>query len=332
MSSPEPLAALEPLRKAIEAGRLAHAFLIVGSPDGVGRQLADGLIRLLYCTGAAKPCGDCPGCKLIDAGTHPDVYRVEPARKSRLISVDAIRVLNLNLAQTSYAGGWKVGLILHANRMNDSAMNALLKTLEEPPGRAILILVTTEVQALLATIVSRCQRINCGERERPPDASWRPALETWLAESGARGPLTALSRAARLQALIEQIRDSLEPPEPAAGDAVETIAPEDDEEDDAELVSREVHAARLQAQVTQQRNDVLRAIQLWQRDLLACRLGADASTLHYPEQIAALQSQAREIEVGGLLQRINAVDRAAQLLQNNIPELLVLETLARAGV
>ncbi len=331
MSSPDPHDALAPLRSALEAGRLAHAFLIIGSPDGMGRALAEQLVRLLYCAGAAdKPCGACPGCRLIEAGTHPDVYRIEPENKSRQIKVDAIRELNQSLSQTSYAGGWKVGLLLHADRMNENAMNALLKTLEEPPGRAVLVLVTGEAQALLPTIVSRCQRINCGERERPPEAPWRPALEAWLAETGARGPLTALSRAARLQTLLEEIRDSLDPEAAPADEESEPAREEDVSE--GEAISRQVHAARLQAHLARQRADALRAIQLWQRDLLACRLGADESALHYPHQLTALRAQARDCNVGALLQRIGAVDRAARLLNHNIPELLALEILARAGI
>lgn len=345
MSSPESMAVLEPLRRAVDTGRLAHAFLILGSPEGQGRQLALALAQLLYCTERVKPCGECDGCRRVAERTHPDVYWLEPEKKSRIIPVGdsnnrtkdpGIRFRLLEpLSQTSYAGGWKVGIILWADRMKEQAANALLKTLEEPPRKTLLILVTDEPQNLLPTIVSRCQRLNLGERERPPEASWRPELEAWLAEAGGRGPLTVLARAARLRDMLDRIKASLDAEE--SEDEEDEAASEESEDsaggvDDDESVDREIRDARVQSRLNKERVDVLRAILFWQRDLLACRLGADEKSLHYPAARAVLEAQAAGLEVGVLQARIKAVEQARQRFDSNLNALLVLESMIQSGI
>lgn len=333
---------LDPLRRAVANDRLAHAFLVVGSPDGLGRELAEAMVQLLFCTAAEKPCGACEGCQRIAHQDHPDVYWLEPAKKSRIFSVDQIRALNQSLAQTAYAGGWKAAVLLHAERMNDAAMNALLKTMEEPPGRTLLILVTDQSQGLLPTIISRCQRINLGEMERPPEAPWRAELETWLAGAGGRGPLTILARANRLQQLLDEVKAAItreEEGSDAEADDMESgggdeAASEDEAGggDDDDRISNEVRAARVQARLVKERSGVLRTIQLWQRDLLACRLGGPDVALHFPQARETLVAQAVGLDVAALLGRIDAVDAARRRLDTNINSLLVLETLVQSGI
>ncbi len=344
MSSADSMAMLDPLRRAVEAGRLAHAFLILGSPKGRACDLALALAQLLYCTEAEKPCGVCTACRQVAGRTHPDVYWLEPEKKSRIIPVGdpnnrtkdpGIRFRLLEpLSQTAYAGGWKVGIILWADRMREQAANALLKTLEEPPRNTLLILVTDEPQNLLPTIVSRCQRLNVGERERPPDAVWLPELVAWLGESSARGPLTALARAARLKDVLERIKTGLDAEESGddegGGEEFDSAAASAAESDSA--VEKDIREARVQTRLNKERVDVLRAIQYWQRDLLACRLGADPETLHYPAEYAVLAAQAAGAEVSVLQARIRAVEQARQRFDNNLSELVVLESLIQSGV
>lgn len=339
MSSPESMSVLEPLRRAVEAERLANAYLIIGSPEGQGRGLALALAQMLFCTEPVKPGGQCVSCRKVEERTHPDVHWLEPEKKSRIIPVgDAnnrtkdpgIRFRLLEpLSQTSYAGGWKVGIILAADRMREQAANALLKTLEEPPKKTVIILVTEEPQNLLPTIVSRCQRLNLGEHEAPPDARWRPELEEWLAEPGGRGPLTVLARASRLKEMLDAIKGSLDEEESEEGEsgdeASEGISTEAE-------VEKDVREARVQSRLNKERVDVLRAILFWQRDLLACRLGAGAEALHYPAARSVLAAQAADLEVGALLTRIKAVEEARRRFDNNLNPLLVLESLVLAGI
>jgi DNA polymerase III subunit delta' len=164
------------LNDALEQQRLGHAPLISG-PLGVGkRQLGEWLVRRILCLTPAgeDPCGSCRSCELIEAGTHPDFFRVEIPEDKKEIPVDSIRDLTASLNLTPSIGSRRVGLIVVAEAMTTAAANALLKTLEEPSSEAWLVLISHSPGRLPATIRSRCQPLPV----RPPDREM--ALE-WLA-------------------------------------------------------------------------------------------------------------------------------------------------------
>ncbi|WP_024871070.1 DNA polymerase III subunit delta' [Tolumonas lignilytica] len=138
--------------------RLPHAFLLVG-PDGIGKSaLAMQWASLFLCEHPQdnSPCGQCHACQLSRQQVHPD-WHVYGADDAKSISVDTIRQLSAQLMNSAQLGRGKVAVILHAERMTEAAENALLKTLEEPPGNSLLILQSESAMKLLPTIVSRCQ-------------------------------------------------------------------------------------------------------------------------------------------------------------------------------
>ncbi|MCG3128975.1 MAG: hypothetical protein CHACPFDD_03871 [Phycisphaerae bacterium] len=166
--------AISILRRALSSGRTHHAYLFDG-PEGIGKELtARALAARLMCRAPAglDACGGCPSCRLIAGGGHPDFVLVErglhklhpdPAvrrRKGLFLTVDVIRHFLIERAVLRPTQGTvRVFLIREAERMNDEAQNALLKTLEEPPGETRLLLVTAASARLLPTIRSRCQRV-----------------------------------------------------------------------------------------------------------------------------------------------------------------------------
>lgn len=186
-----------------------HALLVTGR-RGIGkRAFAQTLAAALLCErprADGSACGDCPGCRYVVAGQHPDLRVVEPvavddegnAKPQQWIEVDAVRELTAWTQVTSHRGGARVALIDPAERMNASAANALLKTLEEPPAGTSLILVTAQPGRLPATVVSRCQRLVAPQ----PTAV---EARTWLAERGVTEADIALARAgfAPLDALAQ---------------------------------------------------------------------------------------------------------------------------------
>src|SRR3990172_13141553 len=168
--------AVAALRRALESGAVAHAYLFAGPERGGKRTLALQLAQALNCSGrsvtagavtyegAHDPCGEGAQCRRIAAGLHPDVQTVtiqtaEDDAQRRDISVDQVREVERAVALNPFEGRSRVIIIDPAHALSREAQNAFLKTLEEPPPRVVFILVTDSESALLPTIRSRCRRL-----------------------------------------------------------------------------------------------------------------------------------------------------------------------------
>jgi DNA polymerase-3 subunit delta' len=149
------------LRRAWEQDRLAHAYLFTG-PAGVGKLATARALALgLHCEVAPfDGCGTCPACRTIGAGTNADVRIITgPLRDRRDISIEQVRELQHGLGYCSLSAHPKIGIINDAEGLTLQAQNALLKTLEEPAGSSLLVLVAVNATSLTSTILSRCQRL-----------------------------------------------------------------------------------------------------------------------------------------------------------------------------
>jgi DNA polymerase-3 subunit delta' len=142
--------------------KLAHAYLFVGA-DGIGkRHFAAVFAQSLMCAYPAPAggfCSDCHSCRMISANTHPDLIWIEPDEADKKIAVDQIRDIIKKVNETTLQGGHRVIIINPAHAMNVNAANALLKTLEEPVAKTLLILINNSSLRLPATIISRCQKL-----------------------------------------------------------------------------------------------------------------------------------------------------------------------------
>ena len=158
------------------AQRLPHALLLTGAA-GLGKhQFAQHLAKALLCTAIDQhgmACGHCRSCRLFQAGSHPDYRLLQPVEEGKALKIDQVRELCSFLGYTPQYGGYKVALLQPADAMNSNAANSLLKTLDEPPGACLLILVTSQPGRLPATVRSRCQRVTF----TPPPTSMARA---WL--------------------------------------------------------------------------------------------------------------------------------------------------------
>jgi len=164
----------------IYTDRLPHAILLSG-PSGIGKgRLALALAERLLCGSESHDyaCGICKNCALMSAGSHPDLFYITIPEKSKNISIDEIRKLSSVISKTSQQGGRKVAIINPAEALNINASNALLKSLEEPQGKTVLILVAHRPTLLPATIRSRCQIIPLTPPSHELATSWINSMVT----------------------------------------------------------------------------------------------------------------------------------------------------------
>jgi DNA polymerase-3 subunit delta' len=180
-------------RAAVERGRLGQAYLFVG-PDGVGKRLfALELAKALLCERPPEPltaCGRCPSCAQVEAGTHPDVFTLRTPEDKHELPVDEMREFCTQMAMKPTRGTRKVGIVEDADDFNEESANSFLKTLEEPPPGSLLILLATNLDRQLPTILSRCQVVRFSPL-RPDD------LRAILTDQGVTDP-AQLDRLVRL--------------------------------------------------------------------------------------------------------------------------------------
>ena len=144
------------LKKKFESEKLSHAYLFVGEGQLGKKRLAKEFVKLINCLGLGqKPCGVCKNCKDIERENYPDVLMVNLKNDKQEIEISQIREALNFLSYKSYYGGYKIIVIENAEKMNQEAQGCLLKTLEEPKGKTIIILIASHHELLLPTIFSR---------------------------------------------------------------------------------------------------------------------------------------------------------------------------------
>jgi len=218
---------VEMFRRALARGRLSHAYLFTG-PAGIGKKLfARTLAQALFCerTGdeELEACGVCPACKQMVADTHPDYYSIGCPEGKDVLPIQVFagpperrgrEGLCYDLSLRPLSGTRKIAVIDDADRMNAESANALLKTLEEPPEYALLILIAAGADSLLPTILSRCQQVQFGALSQTDIAELVQELQ-WVddpteAETVAGLSAGSLATAAQLlDPALRQLRDRL---------------------------------------------------------------------------------------------------------------------------
>lgn len=322
---------VELLQRSLERGRLAHGYLFAGGELDDLEALARQLAKTLNCERPAKVgqggvaldcCDACLSCRKIDDGNHADVHWVRPESKSRIISVEQMRELmqQINLKPTEAV--WKVAAVVAADRLNTSAANSFLKTLEEPPSRSIIILTTTEPDRILETIESRCLRLNFGGGAKRFD----PGQVEWLAkfsELAAAEQKSLLARYRLHGLLLQQLGSVKETIEETltSKSPLEKFA--DAERDLREKWEEELKAA-IESEYRRQRNDWLGLIQWWLRDVWLRTLNAGDELLSFPKlpdtaRVAQRLSQAQAME------NLRVIEQTQRLLHTNVQEALALE-------
>lgn len=284
---------------------------------------------------AIDSCDRCVNCLKIVNGNHADVHWVRPESKSRLVSVDQMRELmhdiNLKPAEAEY----KVATIVAADRLNVQGANAFLKTLEEPPPRSILILLTTEPQRLLETIVSRCLRLNfAGDGPRPLAS----AEMEWLAAFSEMAAAEQKSLIGRYR-LMDVLLQKLNAMKTAIDESLTARSPlqryPDVEKDLREKWEEELEAA-IEAEYRRQRTDLLAIVQRWLRDVwltamsegrgsrVEGKTGGARDLLNFPE-LDGTGKVAQRISAKDAVENLQIMEGTQRLLHTNVQEALALE-------
>jgi len=282
-------------------GQLAHAYLLQGAPHGASLRFVEKLLNLIF-----------KNHPQVQTRAHPDIVWLEPQSKSRQITIDEIRDLIRQLSQTSFAGGWKAGVILCADRMTDQAANALLKTLEEPPSGTLLILLTDEPQALLPTISSRCQRISLSDEDEEVSRHWKDPLLDILGELPPASVTEAGLFTGRITGILDELKKEFEAEE--SGRLPEDLSAKE---------AKDLLAARSTARLIESRTEILRTMLQWQRDVLMLVLEQDEASLHFQDDIEPLKRQAMLCTRADALRRIAAIEETGRQFDRNLPAELV---------
>ncbi len=306
MSSEQYSSAWEGIEAGWKNGKLAHAYLLQGAPHGAALHFAENMLNLIF-----------DNHPQVQTRNHPDLIWLEPQSKSRRITIDEIRAMIQQLSQTALSGGWKAGIIFYADRMTEQAANAFLKTLEEPPPRTLLIMITDEPQSLLATITSRCQRIVLKNEDDTRSNHWKKPLFEILHNFPPNNIPEVELAGAKLSAILKDLYKLFEKEE------LEKI-PED--------VSAKERKTLLEARATSRmlaaRSDILRTMLLWQRDVLFKAINQDDSTLHFQDEIEAITHQAELSTPADVHRSISDTEKMIQQLERNLPAELVFSNYA----
>lgn len=313
--------ALGVLRRSVAAGRVHHAYLFMG-PGGVGKHRAArafaALVNCLSPTGEGATldaCGACVSCLKLAGGNHPD-YR-EVTADGRFIKIDQVRELHAVTRFRPYEAKRRVVLIDGAETMREEAANAILKTLEEPRGDTLFVLVTANPQQLLTTVISRCQPLRFG----PLSADDVAAL---LAERGVDGQQADV--AARLGG--GSVGGALHVLESGVWERRADVA-----ERLAGLKDGGSGALLEWAQALGQGDELSDVIEVFRslaRDAVLLAAGANERRLVNPDLRAAIERYAAGRTLPQLLGAVERLGEAEWMLKGNVNARLVAETLLLA--
>lgn len=304
-------------KSSIERGKVAHAYLIHGE-KGTGKKLLAGLFaKTLQCeSGGTDPCGTCRSCLQCDTGNQPDIIWVTH-EKPTVISVDDIREqVNKDIIVRPYSSRYKIYIIPEAELMNPQAQNALLKTIEEPPEYAVIMLLTNNIGKMLPTIISRCITLNLkpvGELDMLDYLSKLgiPLTKAKFCVGFAFGNLGKAVRLATSEEYNEIKQDCVQ------------ILKNINKMEVYELVEAVKKMAKYKLDVY----DYIDLMMMWYRDLLMLKVSGSPDKLLFKEEYATLKQQANYISFEGIENVLEAMDKVKIRLDANVNFDIAMELL-----
>lgn len=308
----------EHFKKAIASGNVAHAYLINGELRSGKEYVAKIFAQALQCQGEGeKPCGKCIACRQMEENAHPDVKYIGHERPNS-IGIDDVREQIVEDVMIKPAKGpYKIYIMNEAEKMTAAAQNAILKTIEEPPAYAIFLLLTTSVEELLPTILSRCVNLSM----RPvADELLKDFLMTEMKVPDYKADISVafargnLGRAKTLVASedFDKIKD----------EAIILLKYIDEMEvNDVMIAIKKISDYKMDIY------DYLDIIAIWYRDVLLFKATGDANGLIFKDEIQYIKRAAKKTSYEGIENVIDAIDKAKSRLKANVSFDLTMELL-----
>lgn len=302
---------------AVSTGNLAHSYLITGE-DGMGKMtIAKCFARTILCeSNEIRPCGMCHSCKQMESGNHPDVIFVTH-EKPNTIGVDDIRTGLVNdILIKPYSSKYKIYIVDEAEKMSVQAQNALLKTIEEPPAYGIVLLLTSNIESSLPTILSRCMILNMKpvNNEQITDYLRRKGIEqsridtALLFAQGNIGRAEKMAASEEFFSLVEQILYILK-----------NLPDMDFEQLLTSVKQLENYKVNIE--------ECLDYMQLWYRDVLLFKATNDGNLIVFKEELKYISNMAKRSTYNGIECIIRAIQRARRRLDANVNFELTMELL-----
>ncbi|MBA4422892.1 MAG: DNA polymerase III subunit delta' [Syntrophus sp. (in: bacteria)] len=303
------------LKSAMAKDRIAHAYLFYGM-EGIGKRTTAAVFaRALNCEAEDPPCDTCPSCRKAEHKNHPDIVTI--VAEGQFIKIAAVKELQAQMTFRPSEGRRRVFIMPEADRMNATAANALLKTLEEPSAGNILLLTTARPYALPMTILSRCQHLRFSPLARED-------VERYLREKAAldadTAAVVAASAGGSIGKALEMNREDYLTPRNAILDCLSL-------DDSADPLHRLAFAGRFGTE----REEILERLQILStcyRDALVFRETKEAERLIFQDRIDVIRAVAGRLSACDLLHNIAEIEAAAGAIDKNANKTLTLETMA----
>ena len=309
----------EHLENAIKMDKVSHAYIINGEKNAGKEFIAKTFAMALQCENrqGTEPCGECHSCRQALSGNHPDIIFITHEKPGTIGVDDIRRQVNNDVAIKPYKGPKKIYIMNEGEKMTAQAQNALLKTLEEPPEYAVLLILTGNVDSLLQTILSRCVVLNMKPAK---DAQIKKYLmETMEIPDYKADICVAFARGNVGKAKLLASSEEFDKVKEEAITLLKYIK---------EMELNEIVAAI--KKITEYKfdvNDYMDILSIWYRDVLLFKATHDANLLIFKEEIQHIRKVADKSAYEGIEKIIDALEKSKQRLNANVNFDLTMELL-----
>ena len=306
------------IRSAVTENKVSHAYILNGERGSGKKMLASLFATTLLCEKQGPdPCNECHSCRQAESGNHPDIIRVTHEKPNTISVEDIRRQVNEDIQIRPYQGPYKIYIIAEADLMTVQAQNALLKTIEEPPAYAVILLLAENAEALLPTITSRCVMLTL--RNIRDTLIRKYLMETMHVPDYKADMCTAFAQGNMGRAIMLASSDHFNEIREEAVQLLKYI----NEMDISEITKaiKKINTYKLEI------NDYLDIIMIWYRDVLLYKATKDMDKVVFKDQITYIQERAKKSSYEGIELILESLEKAKTRLRANVSFDLVMELL-----